>query len=52
VGDRKTYNNMLIWKVISSKNCKDLFRQFLDEHAKEWIEQSKITDKDVHYQAI
>lgn len=52
IGDRKYYNNPIILKIISSNLCKEFFKMFLEEHAKEWIEKSKMDNKKVHLDAI
>lgn len=46
------YNNILIQKMLSKPRIAPYFKDFLDNHAAEWINHSKIADKDVHLEAI
>jgi hypothetical protein len=51
-GHKNYYNNNVIWKIISSNICKEHFKVFLEGHARNWIENSKMEYKDVHLEAI
>ena len=50
--ERRKYNNKQIKKMIAHESLRDLFRMFLEKEAKNWISQSKITDKALHEEAI
>jgi hypothetical protein len=46
------YNNLLIQKLLSNPRISPYFRDFLKNHAEDWIRNSKITDKGVHLEAV
>lgn len=50
--ERKKYNNNLIKKIISNETLRDIFRNFLETEARNWISESRVNDKNLHYEAI
>lgn len=49
---RQKYNNSFIQRIVDDSDLQPYFMNFLANYAKDWIENSKIRDKDVHYEAI
>ena len=49
---KNKYNNILIQKLLSNGRIVPFFKEFLTNHAADWIEGSKIADKEVHVEAI
>ena len=49
---KNKYNNILIHRLLSSPRVCIYFKDFLENHAENWINSSKITDKQVHIEAI
>lgn len=52
MGKGSKFNNILILKLISSYKMAPYFRQFLQSHAEEWINGSKVSDKGMHLEAV
>ena len=50
--EKNKYNNRLIKKMIANEILRDLFRIFLEKEAVNWINQSRISDKHLHEEAI
>jgi len=50
--EEKKYNNTLIKAIIYNKTLGSLFRLFLTEEAKQWINFSRVSDKALHEEAI
>ena len=48
----KHYNNSLVEAIINNQELTFLFRDFLSSSARKWIDQSRIKDKQSHYEAI
>lgn len=49
---KNKYNNVLIQRLLSSPRVCVFFKRFLEGHAAEWINSSKISDKQIHIEAI
>jgi hypothetical protein len=49
---KSKYNNILIHRLLSNPRVGLYFKEFLLNHAADWINSSKITDKDIHLEAI
>ena len=49
---KNKYNNILIQKLLSNGRIVPFFMEFLTNYAADWIERSKIADKEVHIEAI
>ena len=45
---KNNYNNDLIKKIIRNSKVGPLFKRFLVDEAENWLENSKVTNKDVH----
>jgi len=41
-------NNMLIHKILANESIVPFFRDFLNNHAEEWISHSKVVNKQVY----
>ena len=46
------YNNHLITLVIDDQALRYYFRNFLSESAPEWIQHSKLKNKEIHEEAV
>ena len=49
---KNNYNNDLIKKIIRNSKVGPYFKKFLANEAETWLEHSKVTNKDVHIEAI
>ncbi len=49
---RQKYNNSFIQRIVDDPDLEGYFADFLNNHARDWIEKSKIRDKEVHFEAI
>lgn len=46
--NKHKYNNILMHKILSNPRICPYFKQFLSTHAADWINASKINDKQIH----
>ena len=51
IGETK-YNNRLIYIMVQDQEICPLFKQFLEEGAEKWIEDSKLSNKEIHKEGI
>lgn len=51
IGETK-YNNRLIYIIVQDQEICPLFKQFLEEGAEKWIEDSKLSNKEIHKEGI
>lgn len=45
---RQKFNNSFIQRIVDDSDLEQYFVNFLNNHARDWIEHSKIRDKEVH----
>lgn len=50
--EEKKYNNNLIKRIICNPTLSEIFRHFLQTQASNWINDSRVNDKKLHYEAI
>jgi hypothetical protein len=50
--NKHKYNNILMHKILSNQRICPYFKHFLSSHAADWINSSKISDKQIHIEAI
>jgi hypothetical protein len=50
--ETRKYNNNLIKTIIANPKLRELFRYFLQNEAAQWINESRVTDKTFHQEAI
>lgn len=49
---RDNFNNITVKKIMQNALLIPFFKEFLENHAENWINNSKIADKRVHLEAI
>lgn len=46
--EKTKFNNHLLHEIISNQDFRPHFRDFLSNHARLWVDQSKIKNKEIH----
>lgn len=50
--DRTKFNNHLVSLVVANDDLRPFFRAFLASSAPQWVQNSKLKNKDIHIEAI
>lgn len=50
--DRTKFNNQLVTLIVANTDLRPFFRSFLNSNAAEWVQHSKLKNKDIHMEAI